>query len=127
MKASTKEGLDLYRKMGCPPGGFLRAVLSNDLGGVFRSGDEDNLADLFEIMKYVHWNLPAICHGSPEKVEAWLERHRKARAEKEEGSKTPADLIDEFIRGELGPSEPGSLDALAHLSAARRKVDEKGK
>ena len=74
MKIETKEGLDRYAQRSISPGGFLYAVLSNDLFETIGRADEDNLRDLFEICSYVYNNMPSDCHGSPEKVDNWLQR-----------------------------------------------------
>ena len=54
-------------------GGFLTAVLSNDLAGSIRRADPDNLGALLSILGYLHYDAPAQCWGSPEKVRRWLE------------------------------------------------------
>lgn len=73
MKQSIKEGIDRYIVDHIPTGGFLYAVLSNDLFHAIIKADEDNLATLIDIVWYVQNNVPVIAHGSPEKVKAWLE------------------------------------------------------
>ena len=55
-----------------PVGGFLTAVLENDLMQAFGQADQYNLAALKEILIYVRWEIPASCWGSPEKVQAHL-------------------------------------------------------
>jgi hypothetical protein len=72
MRAEIKASLDRYADEGVPTGGFLQAVLSNDLMDAFGRADEGNRADLFEICSYVYNEMPAPCHGSPERVKAWL-------------------------------------------------------
>lgn len=70
--ASTRESLDQYNKHHLPVGGFLSAVLSNDLYGAFARADDGNLAALGEIVCYCYWEIPSQCWGSPEKVRDWL-------------------------------------------------------
>jgi len=72
MKCSTHEGLDRYAKYRIPTGHFLQAVLCNDLMEAIGRADEENRADLFEICDYIYNHMPFQCHGSPEKVKAWL-------------------------------------------------------
>lgn len=67
-----KETLKLYVEDRCPTGGFLRAVLSNDLTEACARADQRNQRQLHEIVTYIYNNLPMICWGSPEKVNAWL-------------------------------------------------------
>ena len=73
MKLATKESLDRYANHGIPTGGFLRAVLQNNLNEAVARGDEENLRDLAEIVRYVYNQFPSNCWGSPERVDAWLE------------------------------------------------------
>jgi hypothetical protein len=71
MKEITKLALDRHAMNGTPSGEFIEAVLCNDLKESFKRADEQNQADLFEIVKYCYNELPAMCWGSPEKVRAW--------------------------------------------------------
>lgn len=54
------------------PGGFLCAVLMNDLAEAISRADSRTIGELLVICKYVYNCLPAPCWGSKEKVEAWL-------------------------------------------------------
>ena len=69
---NIKDTLELYVNDRCPTGGFLYAVLSNDLTEACAHADMRNLRQLPEIVTYIYNNLPSICWGSPEKVESWL-------------------------------------------------------
>ncbi|KKM07197.1 hypothetical protein LCGC14_1736310 [marine sediment metagenome] len=55
-----------------PCGSFVTAVLENNLMEATGRADGDSQAALFEIVRYVRWEIPSRCHGSPEKVRAWL-------------------------------------------------------
>jgi hypothetical protein len=68
----TLEAIRRYARQHCPVGDFLTAVLSNDLMAAVGRADETNLAALPAICHYVHWEIPARCHGSRAAVEAWL-------------------------------------------------------
>ena len=61
-----------YVESHIPPGGFLTAVLENDLMEAVGRADHTNIQILKEICQYVHWEMPSTCHGSPEMVAAWL-------------------------------------------------------
>ena len=74
MRENIRQALDKYAAEGRPIGGFLAAVLSNDLMNAIGRADEENRRDLFEICAYVYNDLPAPCHGSREKVREWLHR-----------------------------------------------------
>jgi hypothetical protein len=66
------EGLINYRDKRIPTGGFLWAVLANDLSKSFARADSSSLAALQDIIQFVWWEMPSVAWGSPEKVDAWL-------------------------------------------------------
>lgn len=70
----VEQSLDRYVENYCPTGGFLRAVLENDLVGAFGKADIQNTNALKAIVTYVYNNIPADSWGSPEKVKKWLSR-----------------------------------------------------
>lgn len=55
-----------------PHGGFVTAVLENNLMEALGRADEFSRAGIFDICRYVRWEIPGNCHGSPEAVQAWL-------------------------------------------------------
>ena len=69
---ATKSGLERYANHRIPTGGFLRAVLTNDLVGAVQLADPDNLAALTEIVRLCCDTLPGNCWGSKEKVATYL-------------------------------------------------------
>lgn len=80
------KGLERYVKYGVRTGSFLRACLENDFMEAIGQADEFSRAALREIAIYIHWDIPASCHGSPEKVKAWLARDwSKERAHYKDG------------------------------------------
>lgn len=79
IRPELQESLDEYARVGCPTGDFLRAVLANDLMQALGQADAGNRTGIFGICAYIHNTLPAACHGSPEKVAAWLKMHADAR------------------------------------------------
>jgi len=72
MRPEIKDAIDRYANEHIAPGGFLTAVLENNLSEALGRADEGNLRDIHEIVKYIYWNIPAVCWGSPEKVKRWL-------------------------------------------------------
>ena len=72
MKQSTMQGITSYINDHIDPGGFLYAVLSNDLRESFGRADEQNREDMFAIVSWLYCNAPMNCWGSAEKVAAWL-------------------------------------------------------
>lgn len=55
-----------------PGGGFLMAVLRNDLAGAVRRADSTNREALTRWVEFVYTFLPAQSHGSPDAVKKWL-------------------------------------------------------
>jgi hypothetical protein len=53
------------------PGSFVTRLLCNDLIGTVRSADEESLAALPIILRYLHNEVPTECYGSEAKVTAW--------------------------------------------------------
>ena len=64
-------GLMRWVENGTPPGGFLTAVLTNDLLGAFTHGDDTSIAGLKYIFRFLYNHCPSQCWGSKEKVAAW--------------------------------------------------------
>jgi hypothetical protein len=53
------------------PGSFVTRLLCNDLIGTVRSADEESLAALPILLRYLHNEVPTQCYGSEDKVTAW--------------------------------------------------------
>lgn len=68
----TKEQIDNYVEHKIPPGGFLYAVLSNDLMKAVMKADDRNIHCLLDIMRYLYNDTPSGCWGSPKEVKEWL-------------------------------------------------------
>ena len=73
------EAIRAFVEDGRPVGGFLIALLSNDLRGAAERADGLNRAALFGWMSFLCNYAPAECWGSPERVNGWYERARLAR------------------------------------------------
>jgi len=69
----TREALDRYVNDKIPIGGFLLAVLSNDLFGAIGQADRENRAALADICEYIYNELPGNCWGSKDIVWKWVE------------------------------------------------------
>jgi len=61
-----------YIDEGLPTGHFLTAVLNNNLSEAVSRADNETLANLPAFCAYLYWEAPSQCHGSPEKVSAWI-------------------------------------------------------
>lgn len=53
-------------------GGFLDAVLRNDLMGAVLYADSGNIRAISAIVRFVYNRLPVQCWGSTEKINEWL-------------------------------------------------------
>lgn len=73
MKPDTKASIDRYATQHIPTGGFLAAVLANDLFDALASADTDNAATLTEIAEYIYRTVPGHAYGSREAVRDWLQ------------------------------------------------------
>lgn len=71
---STQDALVNYVDHGLIPGGFLKAVLSNDLFKAVGRADASNRATLPLIVQFVYNRCPMDCWGSSEAVEKYAER-----------------------------------------------------
>ncbi len=69
---STIRGIARYVEHGIPPGGFLTAVLENNLKESFARADEYNRRAMFDIVMLLYNYAPSNCWGSPERVAAWM-------------------------------------------------------
>lgn len=69
---NIKESILAYIE-GRPTGGFLRAVLSNDLWEAVRGADDVSQECLPAILSFVYDNVPVDMRGSPDAVVTHLE------------------------------------------------------
>lgn len=68
----TQGALLRYLENRFQPGGFLTAVLSNDLVGAVARADSINIKHLKEIVQFVYSEMPSESWGSESRVAAWL-------------------------------------------------------
>lgn len=54
-------------------GGFLRAVLENNLRGAVNRADNGNLPIIAHVVAWLYNNAPVSCWGSEDEVRIWLE------------------------------------------------------
>lgn len=67
-----RDAMQRYIEDRIQPGGFLTAVLSNDLAEAFARADHINRMRLHDIVRFLYNEAPSTCWGSPEKVKSWL-------------------------------------------------------
>lgn len=72
-----QEGMKLYIENGIEPGSFLMAVLENNLMEAFGRADHINQERIRDYCSFLYNEAPRNCHGSPEIVDAWINRFRE--------------------------------------------------
>lgn len=73
------EALKRYIEYGQKPGGFLTAVISNDLRNAVARADDHNIVNLRAYIGYLHNEAPANCWGSYDNMQQWLNHKQKER------------------------------------------------
>ena len=71
-----REGTRRYIEDGGPPGGFLKAVICNDLMEALSRADDINRDRILDFVRFFRWEVPADCWGSMKKMEAWIKKHQ---------------------------------------------------
>jgi hypothetical protein len=81
----TQTALTDYIERGIPVGGFLHAVLSNDLFGAVGRADAQNLPALKDITGWIFMQAPQGSWGSEALVLRWIQEHpsKKSRGPKD--------------------------------------------
>lgn len=69
----NRESIRLYIEHRCDPGAGWRMILAHDLWAVLYC-DAETVRGMREICLWLHNYAPSACHGSRERVEAWLRR-----------------------------------------------------
>lgn len=93
----TRESLEGYARRGWRPGGFVRAVLTNDLSEAAGRADHMNRRALPEIVALVQNELPMQSWGSEKAVRDWI---AAGGLEGIEAAKAAKEADDEQARGE---------------------------
>lgn len=88
MQQGAREYVELRRE----PGGFLQAVLENDLVGAFGRADADNYVSMHLWARWLFNEAPLDCWGSPAKVAAWLTEPYLYRRMRDEHRREEASL-----------------------------------
>ena len=73
----VREAIDNFVWNGIPPGGFVEAVLSNDLMRAMGQADVYSANAIGPICQYVYNAVPSLCHGSRERMKSHIELCRK--------------------------------------------------
>ncbi len=72
--------IERYIERGIKPGGFLTALLTNDLMDAVVRADDDNSHAIRSWVIWLHNYAPRGCYGSPENVSSWVEQQHRANA-----------------------------------------------
>ena len=73
-------GIIAYLTAGVPPGGYLRAVLSNDLTEAVKRADASGReGGLIALVMFLFHDAPHPAWGSPKAVSDWMATFRKER------------------------------------------------
>ena len=67
-------GMERYVRLGIEPGGFMKAVLCNDLHEAVSRADATNQRNLAAWVKWCYNNLPNEAWGSPERYSQWVKK-----------------------------------------------------
>lgn len=65
--------LDRYLNHGIMPGGFLTAVLENNLVETFSRAEHINTVLVKDIVQFLYNRFPSSAWGSPERIKDWVE------------------------------------------------------
>lgn len=68
----VRGAMQRYVENRIPPGGFLTAVLENNLFEALMRADSINRERLFDIVSFLYNEVPSGCWGSPKAVKTWL-------------------------------------------------------
>ena len=69
----NRESISKYVEHGIKPGGFLQAVITNDLKAACVQADDINRDAIHAIVLFFHVWAPPGCWGSHERMVAWIE------------------------------------------------------
>lgn len=69
--------IKLYINERVEPGGFLTAVIQNNLKEAVGKADEENIGNIPAFIVYFYNEAPAACWGSLENMEAWLKERKE--------------------------------------------------
>lgn len=83
------DGLVRYIEDGIIPGGFLQAVITNDLKEACARADDENRYLLWDYVNVLYNHAPSQCWGSSEKMMLWA-RSRREEYERNKGGSSEA-------------------------------------
>lgn len=88
LRPETFASLERYWERGISPGGFLEAVLCNDLFKAMSLADEESRQELFEICTYIYSFFPGNAWRSEAKMLAHMDRRYEEEEERREKNRS---------------------------------------
>jgi len=70
----TFNGLERYVIKGIRPGGYLNAVICNNLFQALGQADQHNRHAIGTLATFINSKCPAACFGNPELVQDWIDQ-----------------------------------------------------
>ncbi len=67
-----RDAMRRYIEQGIAPGGFLLAVLTNNLKEAVARADDINRESLVDYVRFLYNEAPSECQGSQQKVQQWI-------------------------------------------------------
>jgi len=64
-------GMQRWIERAILPGDYLCACLRNDLRSAFDKVDDSGPEDVKRTIRWLYWNAPYLCWGSPERIAVW--------------------------------------------------------
>ena len=114
------ESLKRYISHGIPEGGFLQAVIENNLMESFGQADETSRENLFAICSWVYGNAPMGCRGSQVRYREWIDLHRWLDGQLRDGH-----MLDELCDVEAETNEMQRTVAWCRRYAIKHEEVEK--
>jgi len=74
-----REDFRMYIEQGIPQGGFMTALLSNNLKETFARADERNRTYVADYVTFLYWSVPSNIWGSEENVKLHLQQKQRLR------------------------------------------------
>jgi len=79
INSQMMEGIRRYIEKGLPPGGFLTAIITNDLRGAVEHADYFNINHIPAFVAYFVNEAPGPCYGSKAIMKTWTDKLRGSK------------------------------------------------
>lgn len=117
---NLKDGIENYLIHRLKPGGFLSAVIRNDLFGAVGRADTESLNCLLLIVRWFYNRAPSVSHGSSSAMSRWLNRvENESVVEKLEFAASTSTMTDNVVSVSL------LSEAIAEIVRLQQIVDSR--